>query len=118
MATIDYQEAISPITDTDRGAVNTITCVILIVTSIIISLTRFIISQRRAVGLGKDDVLFGIALVCIFADVLRVLWIVLIIKQILTIITSIVSQRMVNVGLGEHQDTLSTGTVDSFYKVR
>lgn len=63
MATIDYKKAISPISDTDRGAVNTIACVILIVTSIVISGIRLLISLKRAVGLGKDGALFGVALV-------------------------------------------------------
>ncbi|KAF2747795.1 hypothetical protein M011DRAFT_458211 [Sporormia fimetaria CBS 119925] len=88
---------IAAITDSDHGAWNTIACCFLIVTSILATVLRVWVTLQRRNQLGLDDALFGLAL-------------------ILAIVMSIISQQMVHAGLGQHQDTLSSKDVDTFYK--
>lgn len=92
-------EPVAEINADDQGAVNTVTTICLIVTSLLLSAIRYAIGRKRVLKLEADDAVYAVA-------------------TVLSIITSIVSQRMVSPGLGRHQDTLSAETLSEFFKVQ
>ncbi|KAF2742082.1 hypothetical protein M011DRAFT_490828 [Sporormia fimetaria CBS 119925] len=78
------------ITDTNRGPLNTIFCICLVVTSILIAVVRYFISRKKVISVELDD------------------W--------LAISSSLLSQSMVRSGLGQHIDSVPAAEIDEFFK--
>lgn len=111
-------EPIAEINVDDHRVVNTVTTICLIVTSLLFSAIRYAIGRKRVLRLEADDATYAVAMVSTpihHVSILVVTWAHKV--QVLSIITSIVSQRMVSPGLGRYQDTLSAETLPEFFKV-
>lgn len=110
-------EPIAEISENNQGSINTLTTVILVVVSLIFSCIRYIIARQKLLSLELDDVFFGVALVSNSIHLLSDKRSQIHKKQILSLITSIASQRMVPLGLGQPQDAVSAENLSQFYKV-
>jgi hypothetical protein len=99
----------------DHGPINTIVSVFLIVTSLLFSSVRYAIGRKKLLQLDIDDGIFALALVCV--PLLAVLVFILTMNQVLAVVMSVLSQQMVRVGLGRHEDALTPEQLEEFYKV-